>query len=370
MTTGGSPRGECFPSALSVSVVVPVYNAGQYLGEALASISEQTLPDFEVLVVDDGSTDDSLAIAHSVAEGDARFQVWTQPNRGGAAARNAAIRAAKGKLIALADADDVQLPERLELQVARFRRDPGLTVLGGAARIITRAGDDGPTLRFATTHGDIAATLSTLGTCINDPTAMFRRDAFIAAAGYREKLRSAYDYDLWLRMLPDAAFANLPEVLTLYRHHADQTTSRFLLLTELTAHAVRGAHLARLAGDGDPLNTWDGSFDMGVVDGLPLSPFDHARLCAGLLYLMRNNPADAPDPHVADDITSRLLRSSLLGVDRAVDVSAMLSVGMNAVRSEPVRALRFLGRLGFRAPKSVVVALTRKAFASLPVAAH
>ena len=114
-----------------VSVVIPAYNAERTLNATLASVLGQTVTEIEVLVVDDGSTDGTAVVAHSF--GDPRLRVLHQANAGHASARNAGIAAARGAYIAVVDADDLWLPEKLERQLAVLRRHPGLRALHGSA---------------------------------------------------------------------------------------------------------------------------------------------------------------------------------------------------------------------------------------------
>lgn len=100
-----------------VSVVIPAYNAANTLKETVQSVFEQTFQDFEIIIVDDGSKDDTLQTANSIAENDSRVRVISQKNGGAASARNTGIRAAKGEYIALVDADDLWLPHKLERQI-------------------------------------------------------------------------------------------------------------------------------------------------------------------------------------------------------------------------------------------------------------
>ena len=119
--TGGADLTEMTQTPNLVSVIVPAYNAARHLRQTLESIQLQTYPSIEVLVVDDGSTDSTPAIAAEFARADPRFRVITQANAGVGAARNAAVREARGEYIAPADADDVWYPEKLEKQVACMR---------------------------------------------------------------------------------------------------------------------------------------------------------------------------------------------------------------------------------------------------------
>ena len=108
-----------------VSIIVPVYNLEKWVGRCLESIAAQTCPEFECIIVDDGSRDGSLAVCRAFAEKDSRFQVLHQPNGGVSAARNTGIEAAKGEYFLFVDADDTILPETVEWAVARQRQYPG-----------------------------------------------------------------------------------------------------------------------------------------------------------------------------------------------------------------------------------------------------
>src|SRR5436190_9018266 len=107
----------------TVSVVIPTYNYARYLGAAIDSALQQTHAPLEVIVVDDGSTDDTPRLLDGYGD---RIRVIRQKNSGVAAARNAGVREARGELIAFLDSDDLWKPRKLELQIARFEADPGL----------------------------------------------------------------------------------------------------------------------------------------------------------------------------------------------------------------------------------------------------
>lgn len=111
----------------SISVIIPVYNGERYLAEAIESVLQQTLPPAEVLVIDDGSTDGSAAVAQSFAT----VRYFYQPNAGGNAARNRGIRQSTGDFLAFLDADDLWIPDKLAAQMASFTRNPSLDFVYG-----------------------------------------------------------------------------------------------------------------------------------------------------------------------------------------------------------------------------------------------
>jgi GT2 family glycosyltransferase len=333
-----------------VSVLMPVFNAGRFLEAGLRSIQDQTFGAFEVLAVDDGSVDDSREIMERFAREDPRFRVLVQENGGAASARNLAIGEARAPLLALADADDVSLPDRFRQQVDRFAQDPDLAVLGTGAGIIDEDGALTGLSLLPSSHQEIHEGLLR-GDCIYNPSVMMRTEAVRGVGGYRRHLRYAEDYDLFLRMLP-ARFANLDRALVLYRLHATQMTQRAQLEFAFAARVILESR--RTAGSGeDPIDVWSGSPEMSVVSAVTRSPGAELQLCADLLHLIRPG-LDAPGPvGLSGELASRARSlasggfdpADLQAPDRVVGVVRHLwSVG------ERVPAALFLLRLLRHAP--------------------
>ncbi|MEO0529164.1 MAG: glycosyltransferase [Planctomycetota bacterium] len=229
----------------AVSFVVPVYNAGRYLRAALASLRWQTVTDWEAVCVNDGSTDDSASILRDFAASDARFRIVSQPNGGIVSALNAGVEAARGEWIARMDADDLSMPDRLQRQLATI--GPDTSLVGGGIITIDPDGDPLRTQRFPTEHADIESELLAGRPPIAHPTVLLRRDAVLAAGGYRSAFEWIEDIDLWLRLAERGRLTNLPEPVLHYRLHtgsvcwsrrAEQDRLRHALLAE--AHQRRG----------------------------------------------------------------------------------------------------------------------------------
>ncbi len=204
----------------TVSCVMPAYNAVRYLASAIDSILSQTFGDFELIVVDDGSTDHTLELLRSYEKRDARVRVISRLNTGHTGAINDGIAAAKGELIARMDADDLALPERFARQVAFLRDHSDVVVVGASVELIDPynipIGDD----IAKTTHEEIDAQLMRgSGGAIRHPLAMFRRDAYERVGPYRAQFNGSEDLDLWLRLAEIGRVANLPEILLKYRRH-------------------------------------------------------------------------------------------------------------------------------------------------------
>jgi glycosyltransferase involved in cell wall biosynthesis len=199
----------------AVSVVMAVYNGEPWLGEALASVLGQSLVDFELIVVDDGSTDGTSKRLGTIT--DPRLRVLRQPRGGQTKALNHGLRAARAPLIARIDADDVALPRRLERQAGFLAAHPDIGLLGTAAREIA---PDGSVIRTLVTPGDDRALRRALrrSNPLIHSSVMFLRRALVDAGGaYDESFAVAQDYDLWLRMSRVTRLASLDEPLVLRR---------------------------------------------------------------------------------------------------------------------------------------------------------
>jgi glycosyltransferase involved in cell wall biosynthesis len=188
---------------LKVSVVIPVHNGGKYLSQAIESVLAQTFRDFELLIVDDGSTDSSAAIIRSFMDRDPRVRVLTQENRGVAAAGNRGLREARTEWVARLDADDIFLPEKLERQAGFLRRNPDAKIVGSLACFINHAGRP---LGLVGTEGPFTpdefyrlVRESRPIYFVNSSTLM-HRETVLALGGYREPFAPAEDLDLWIRM--------------------------------------------------------------------------------------------------------------------------------------------------------------------------
>lgn len=196
-----------------VSVLLSVFNGAATVARAVESIQQQTFGDWELIAVDDGSTDESASILEGLAEHDARIRVMRNDrNRGLAASLNVAFRASQGALLARMDADDVSLPRRFAQEVAYLAAHPDIAVVGGAAEVI---GGDGTIMQRPTQHAEMVAAIYARNPLIH-PSVMMRREVLEQLGGYDESFRRAQDYDLWLRAHSRFRFANLDEAVIRY----------------------------------------------------------------------------------------------------------------------------------------------------------
>lgn len=215
----------------AVDVLVPVRDAGARVGEAIGSLRAQTFVDFRCLVTDDGSTDASAELAAEAIDGDSRFELERAPARGLVATLNAMLECADAPLIARMDADDVAAPSRLEQQAALLTAEPDLTVASCLVEFFADPpADVSPNLRAyerwlnsAADHDTIVRDLF-VESPLAHPSVMIRRDALIAAGGWRD-FAGPEDYDLWLRgWRAGWRFGKVPEVLMRLRDHGDRLT--------------------------------------------------------------------------------------------------------------------------------------------------
>jgi len=198
-----------------VSVIMPVYNSEAYLAASIKSVLEQTYGHFELIILNDKSTDNSKTIIDQFAAADSRIVfVDKQRNVGPANLRNEGFAIANGEFIALLDSDDIAMPERFEKQVTYLQNHPEVGVCG---TWFTFFGAQNKIIRHSVSHDDIK--VSFLHSCnIGNPTVMLRKSV-LKDFKFDNDYVPVEDYDLWSRLLPQTRFHNLPESLLNYRQH-------------------------------------------------------------------------------------------------------------------------------------------------------
>lgn len=205
---------------MKVSVIIPTFNRAAYLTEAVDSVLGQTFRDFELVVVDDGSTDDTVERMKGYG---ARVRYLYQQTRGPAAARNKGIEASTGELIAFLDSDDMWLPEKLAKQEAFFRTNPSLGLVATAYGCI-QPGDGFVKQDVLSPEELRRVRRSHYRNYFATSTVMLRRDCLEKVGMFDESLHFAEDWDMWIRVLNRYDFAYIGEILTKYRQHGSNVT--------------------------------------------------------------------------------------------------------------------------------------------------
>ena len=228
-----------------VSFVMPAYNAARTIGEAIESVLGQTFGDWELIVIDDASTDETRDVVDGYRESRVRV-VRNETNQEIARALNRGVKMAAGEFVARLDADDMSLPGRCARQVKFLEERGEVAVVGADIETFTEAGERA-VVKYPPDAAYVAAAL-VFRNSLAHPAVMWRREV-LAGRGlwYDERIRRAQDYDLWARCTAAGlTLANVPEVLVRYRLHAGQATVRESAGSLATARAVRRGIIARI----------------------------------------------------------------------------------------------------------------------------
>jgi glycosyltransferase involved in cell wall biosynthesis len=226
----------------TVSVVLSVHNGQPYLKEAVQSILDQTFEDFEFIIINDGSIDGTGEVLRELKQRDKRIHLVNQDNRGIPASRNRGLELARGKYIAVMDADDISHPERLARQVQFLETHPGIGILGTQVEMINADGEKTGEWRFPT-DPDLVAWRLLFRTGLCHPTVMARRSLLEELGGYEEWATVAHDYGLFARAVPVTRLANLPSALLKYREHQESISKKkYGRLVDEVSFSARNLH--------------------------------------------------------------------------------------------------------------------------------
>lgn len=233
-----------------VSAIIPVYNQERYLGSAIDSVLGQTFRDFELIVVDDGSTDRTPEV---IASYGSRVRAFRKPNGGGASALNLGIREARGEWIAWLSSDDLWEPTKLERQVAAIRGNPSAALLYTDVLQIDAEGHALGRQHFPCPADPRERAILMVRRCfINGSSTLIRGDVFTAVGLFDEADRLTPDYDMWLRVVGRYEVVHIPEPLIRYRIHPGQTSANVHAM-QRSGRRVAGRALRRM---GPGLGAW------------------------------------------------------------------------------------------------------------------
>ena len=219
-----------------LSVCVPTYNGEAYVAEALHSILHQTYAAFEVIVVDDGSTDSTLEIVRTVADTDARVRVYQNPDQRGIPGNwNACVGFARGQYVCVFHQDDVMLPDNLARKMAVFETDPTLSLVHSLVEPLVEAGApsrwgnwmEKAEADFIEDGLVYFRKLVLQGNCICAPTVIVRREQLDAVGGFDASLGYACDYETWMKLCVEGRVGFVHQALVCYRWHADNASHQY-----------------------------------------------------------------------------------------------------------------------------------------------
>lgn len=222
-----------------VSVLMPVWNGERHLREAIDSILGQTEPNFEFLIIDDGSTDGTVEIIEGYQ--DPRIRLIRQEHEGIVVALNRGVAEARAEWIARMDADDIAYPARFEKQLALVRKNPDAVLCHTQIHIIGEEQYVTPAGRFVRSES-LALLRLCYQTPIVHPTVMFRKDAFLACGGYLEEERHAEDYGLWGRLVLQGAVVGCASPLLDFRVHQASISKQKLEYQIALSHQIALRH--------------------------------------------------------------------------------------------------------------------------------
>jgi len=205
-----------------VSIIIPTHNRAHFIGEAITSVLEQTFTDFEIIIVDDGSTDNTEEVISHFP--DKRVIYIKQENKGRSYARNVALRLSRGHYIAFLDSDDLYLPTKLRLQVDYLDTNPKIGMIYTSAYCIDDAGNLLKDKYFASVSGQIYNSIAFFRpVTITLPTVMVRREVIDSVGDFDEKMHRFEDTDMWRRISKATYIDALSEYTCKLRTHSDNS---------------------------------------------------------------------------------------------------------------------------------------------------
>jgi len=255
---------------VKVTVLMPAYNAGKYIAEAIESVLQQSFKDFQLLIINDGSTDNTEEIISSFI--DERIVLINQSHKGIAVALNKGLSKAHSIYIARFDADDICFPQRLQQQVSFLDNHAGYIIVGGEAEYIS---EDGQHLfdfkSIGHTHQEIIQKIYSYCPFIHS-SVMYRKEAVIIAGSYSEHAHNFEDYFLWIQLLRHGKFYNLPQQLIKVRFNPASVTiderwrgrifrkMKREIITKGHITEQEGSHLSNIIKNQDLRNIKEGSY--------------------------------------------------------------------------------------------------------------
>lgn len=222
-----------------ISVVIPVYNGEKTIQKTIESVLNQTFSGFELLVVDDGSQDSTLAIVNQIK--DPRLKIFSKQNTGVAASRNWGLSRASGQYVSFLDADDLWAADKLESQLKTLENSPQAAVVYSWTNWIDELGDFLRRGSYISATGDVYVKLLLIDFIESGSNPLIRTQAFAEVGGFDESLPADEDWEMWLRLASRYAFAVVPSVQIFYRVSANSRSSNILKVEAASLQVIERA---------------------------------------------------------------------------------------------------------------------------------
>ncbi len=237
-----------------ISVIMAAYNAKDFIAPAIESILNQTYSEFELIIIDDGSTDNTLEIIKLYVEKDSRVKLIQSDHLGAPSARNLGVREAKYSWIAIMDADDIALPERFNRQIEATKTNPEVVVWGTYAHHISSTGEVLTLVQQGALNQEDFYNLWNDGHIpfVINPTALLKKNVLLEAGGYDPKYQFVEDLDLFARMASYGPILAIPEPLLLYRIHSKSESMQKFFQQKQLARYIVARHRSYLSGEKEP----------------------------------------------------------------------------------------------------------------------
>lgn len=275
----------------AISIVMSVYNGEPFLSEAIESMLNQSFSDFEFIIINDGSTDESGETLKKYAQKDPRIILIQQSNHGLIFSLNKGITKAKAPLIARMDADDIALPERLQMQKSFMDQNPQIHALGGSIIMIDGSGKSLGKVTYPRHGPKLDEYIYNRGSPLAHPSVLMRRDTILILGGYRQAYKHAEDYDLWLRLHKIKGIDNLQNPILKYRQHTNKVS--IIHTTQQAVASVVARQAARSEGQ-DPTRDLKAisreTFDIFEGDKNPMEWEVIDIISSGLLFASGEKP--------------------------------------------------------------------------------
>jgi glycosyltransferase involved in cell wall biosynthesis len=277
-----------------VSVIIPCYNQANFLGEAIESVIGQSYARIQVIVVDDGSSDNTREVAGRYEQ----VEIISQENRGLSAARNVGARASRGEYLVFLDADDRLMEKAFEAGVSALEAHPLCAFVSGQYNLIAADGSHIPSSRRPPVDAEHYIELLRGNYIGMHATVMYRRAALDSAGGFDTSLRACEDYDLYLRMARSFPVHSHRAIVAEYRQHDANMSKDYILMMETSLSVLR-SQWKYVKGDQkrreaykEGIRFWQDYCARGLVKQLrgSLRAGEHGKAIRSLLALVRHNP--------------------------------------------------------------------------------